>query len=106
MIFESLIMISCQHFYPFEAEQKVPCSSERGPFGAYGSSDDITVMSQLIAALNDERQGIMVVGGQLVTVQDHHLGTSHLLLIHKHTHCNWFQNDLITLHLIVTLMTD
>ena len=42
-------------------------------------------MSQLIAALDDERQGVVVVGSQLMTVQDHHLGTSHLLLQHRHT---------------------
>lgn len=73
-------------FYRFEAEQQVPCSGERGPLCAYGSGDDSTVMSQLIAALDDERQGVVVVGGQLVTMQDRHLGTSHLLLIHRQTH--------------------
>lgn len=42
--------------------------------------DDVTVMPQLIAALDDERQGVVVVGGQLVTVQDQHLSAGHLLL--------------------------
>lgn len=79
------VYVSCQPFYRFKAQQQVSCSGERGPLGAYGSGDDVTVMSQLIAALDDERQGVMVVGGQLVAVQDHHLGTSHLLLIHTHT---------------------
>lgn len=74
-----------QHFYPFEAEQQVPCTNERGPLCAYGSSDDVTVMPQLIAALDDECEGVVVVGGQLVTMQDHHLGTSHLLLSHRRT---------------------
>lgn len=74
--------VSCQHFYLFKAEQQVSCSNERGPLGSYGSSDDITEMSQLIAALHDECQGIVVVGSQLVTMQNHHLGTSHLLLKH------------------------
>lgn len=75
--------MSCQHFYPFEAEQQVSCSAKGGPLGAYGSGDDVTAMSQLIATLDDERQGVMVVGGHLVAMQDNHLGTSHLLLIHK-----------------------
>lgn len=66
--------------YPFESVQQVPCSSERSPLCAYGSGDDITVMSQLVATLNDEGQGIVVVGSQLMAVQDHHLGASHLVL--------------------------
>lgn len=66
--------------YPFKSVQQVPCSSERGPLRAYGSGDDITVMSQLIATLNDEGQGVVVVGSQLMAVQDNHVGTSHLVL--------------------------
>lgn len=73
------------HFYPLEAAQQVPGSSERCPFCTYGGGDDVTEMTQLVAALDDERQGIVVVGGQLVTVQDHHLRTSHLLLLNKQT---------------------
>lgn len=87
----NVIECMCWHFsYPLKAEQQVSSSSERGPLGAYGSGDDITVMPQLVAALDDECEGVVVVGGQLVTVQDHHLGTSHLLLIHKHTHTERF----------------
>ncbi len=92
-----------QHFYPFEAEQQVPRSSERGPLGAYGSSDDVAVVSKLIAALDDERQGVVVVGSQLVTVEDHHLGTTHLLLIHnKHAH----KGSLLLVLLIRLIKTD
>lgn len=43
------------------------------------------MMSQLVAALDDERQSIVVVGSQLVTMQDHNLGPSHLLLMHTKT---------------------
>lgn len=62
------VRVACEHFYLLKAAQQVSCSSERGPLGAYGDGDDITVMSQLIAALDDERQGVVVVCSQLVTV--------------------------------------
>lgn len=71
--------------YLFETEQEVSCPSERAPLGAYGSGDDVTEMPQLVAPLDNESQGVVVVGGQLVTMQDHHLSTSHLLLIHRDT---------------------
>lgn len=72
-------------FYPLEAAQQVPGSSQRCPFRTYGGGDDVTEVTQLVAALDDERQGVVVVGGQLVTVQYHHLRTSHLLLLTKQT---------------------
>lgn len=71
--------------YPLEAAQQVPGSSERCPFCTHGGGDDVTEVTQLVAALDDERQGVVVVGGQLVTVQYHHLRTSHLLLVSKQT---------------------
>lgn len=72
-------------FYPLQAAQQVPGSSQRCPFRAYGGGDDVTEVTQLVAALDDERQGVVVVGGQLVTVQYHHLRASHLLLLDKET---------------------
>jgi len=91
MIRSRFFCISNSDFVPgqrhlFQTEQQVSCSAERGPLCAYGSGDDVTAISQLVAALDDERQGVMVVGGQLVAVQDRHLGAGHLLLSHEHTH--------------------
>lgn len=77
--------MSCSHV--FQTLQQVSCSIERGPFGAYGVGDYITVVPQLVAVLDDERQGVVMVGGQLVAVQDHQLSSSHLLLI-RHTRTN------------------
>lgn len=68
------------HFYPLEAAQQVPGSGQRGPFCTYGGGDEVAQVTQLVAALHDERQRVVVVGGQLVAVQDHHLRASHLLL--------------------------
>lgn len=78
--------------YLFEAVQQVSCSGERSPLGAYGSSEDIAEMPQLVAALDDECQGVVVIGSQLVTMQDHNLGPRHLLLIHKHNSFGFLMN--------------
>lgn len=72
-------------FYLLKAHQQVSCTGERSSLGAYGSADDITEMSQLVAALDDECQSVVVVSSQLVTMQNHNLGTSHLFLRYKNT---------------------
>lgn len=71
--------------HPLQAQQQVPGSGERGPLGAYGGGDDVAEVPQLVAALHDESQGVVVVGCQLVAVQDHHLSTGHLVLGHTKT---------------------
>ena len=38
------------------------------------------MVAQLVAALHDERQGVVVAGRQLVAVQDDDLGAAHHLL--------------------------
>lgn len=50
-------------------------------FGLQGRIQRVAEVSQLVAALHDERHGVVVSGGQLVSVEDDNLSSGHHLLV-------------------------
>lgn len=57
---------------------------QTGVFGLQGRVQRVAEVSQLVAALHDERHGVVVSGRQLVSVEDDDLSSGHHLLVEEH----------------------
>ena len=69
-----------QYPYLLQADQQVPDTSEGGALGPQRGGEHVTAVAQLVAALDNQRQGVVVTGSQLMPVEDDDLGTAHLVL--------------------------
>lgn len=66
-----------------KGDEQLVCVLKMSVFGPQSSIECITVMAKLVAALHDESHGKVVIGRQLVSMEDDDLSPGHHLLMKK-----------------------
>lgn len=72
--------------YLSETEQQLMQLQETGVFGLQGDVERVAGVAELVAALHDESNGVVVSGWQLVSMKDDDLSSSHHFLVEPDTH--------------------
>lgn len=92
--------------YLFKTQQQLVRVQELCTFSLQSGMESVAVVAKLIAALHDQRHGIVVTSGQLVSVKDADLGLRHHLLGRADKHARTHARTLNIHHRYCVIASD